>query len=233
MRAVTRPLERSSSTSTTSPAATASCSCATVSASPAAASPRGCRTTMPPRLLAVDRARRRDGGGAGGPVAIGVLPFLPGAPAELVDPERRRAQDVPTGRAWVTADRRRRASRLARTPARPAAASYDIRPAVDVDHYLARGRGGARRGACGRHRQGRDRPRDRRQVRPADRRPRRAAPAARPASGRATATRSTGSSARRPSCSSRSTATSSGRIRSPARRRAPVTRARRRARRRS
>ena len=78
-------------------------------------------------------------GGAGGPIAIGVLPFLPDAPAELVIPARSCAS-APTARAWVTLiDDAERAARRARRP-RPAAASYEIRPAVDVAHYLARRR---------------------------------------------------------------------------------------------
>jgi isochorismate synthase len=72
--------------------------------------------------------------GAGGPVAIGVLPFLPDSPAELVIPNaivHKRADAT----AWVTLiDDAERP--IARTLARPAAASYDIRPAVDVAHYL-------------------------------------------------------------------------------------------------
>jgi menaquinone-specific isochorismate synthase len=75
-----------------------------------------------------------EGDTAGGPIAIGVLPFLPGAPVELVIPSavvRKRAD----GSAWVTLiDDAERP--IGRPPARPAAASYDIRPAVDVAHYL-------------------------------------------------------------------------------------------------
>ena len=91
---------------------------------------------MPPDVLASIEHDDGDeaGDGAGGPVAIGVLPFLPDSPAELVIPSavvRKRAD----GTAWVTLiDDAERP--LPRSPAHPAAASYDIRPAVDVAHYL-------------------------------------------------------------------------------------------------
>jgi menaquinone-specific isochorismate synthase len=85
----------------------------------------------PEALAAIDH----DGAGAAGPVAIGVLPFLPGAPAELVIPSAvvRKCAD---GTAWITliddAD-----FPHGREPAAPTAASYDIRPTVEVAHYLA------------------------------------------------------------------------------------------------
>jgi menaquinone-specific isochorismate synthase len=75
-----------------------------------------------------------DGGSTGGPVAIGALPFLPGAPAELVIPSAvvRKGQDG-TASVTVIDDAEQP---VGRAPARPVAASYDIRPAVDVAHYL-------------------------------------------------------------------------------------------------
>jgi isochorismate synthase len=75
-----------------------------------------------------------DGGSIGGPVAIGALPFLPGAPVELVIPSAvvRKGQDG-TASVTVIDDAEQP---VGRAPARPVAASYDIRPAVDVAHYL-------------------------------------------------------------------------------------------------
>jgi len=75
-----------------------------------------------------------EGDTAGGPIAVGVLPFLPGSSVELVIPSavvRKRAD----GSAWVTLIDDAEQP-IGRPPARPAAASYDIRPAVDVAHYL-------------------------------------------------------------------------------------------------
>jgi isochorismate synthase len=75
-----------------------------------------------------------NGDSAGGPIAIGVLPFLPGSPVDLVIPSavvRKRAD----GTAWVTVIDDAEQP-IGRPPAPPAAASYDIRPAVDVAHYL-------------------------------------------------------------------------------------------------
>ena len=70
----------------------------------------------------------------GGPVAIGALPFLPGSAADLVIPSAvvRKYAD---GRAWVTLIDGAEHP-IGRTPARPMAAAYDIRPTVDVAHYL-------------------------------------------------------------------------------------------------
>ena len=157
-----------------------------------------------PARARIDRARRT-AGGAGGPVAIGVLPFLPDSPAELVIPSAvvRKCAD---GTAWVTVIDDAEQP-VGRAPARPVAASYDIRPAVDVAHYL-RAVESARDMVRGRRdRQGRDRPADHGDVGPSDRRPRRARTARGPASVRAIASRSTGSSGRPPNCSWRSRAT--------------------------
>ncbi len=75
-----------------------------------------------------------EGVGAGGPIAIGVLPFLPGAPAELVVPSAvvRKCAD---GTAWVTLIDDAEPP-IGRTRPDPVAASYEIRPTVDVAHYL-------------------------------------------------------------------------------------------------
>ena len=75
-----------------------------------------------------------DGARAGGAIAIGVLPFLPGKPVELVIPSAL-VRKFPDGTAWVTLiDDAQRP--IARVPASPVAASYDIRPAVDISQYL-------------------------------------------------------------------------------------------------
>jgi menaquinone-specific isochorismate synthase len=87
-----------------------------------------------PQVLASIEHDGGGGGGAGGPVAIGALPFLPGAPVDLVIPSAvvRKCQD---GTAWVTVIDDAEHP-VGRAPARPVAASYEIRPAVNVDHYL-------------------------------------------------------------------------------------------------
>ena len=79
-----------------------------------------------------------DVGGAGtGPIALGALPFLPGAPGELVIPRGRRRQGRRTaarGSPGSTAPSRARSTRP--PPAR-AAGVVRAPAAVDVDHYLA------------------------------------------------------------------------------------------------
>ena len=74
-----------------------------------------------------------------GPVALGAVPFLPGAPAEMIVPEIVVGKDA-AGRAWVTTiddadgsaalERARSGPPLARTNA------YRIGAAVPTDHYL-------------------------------------------------------------------------------------------------
>lgn len=78
-------------------------------------------------------------GGTPGPVAIGVVPFLPGSPAELVIPAVIVGRDR-DGRTWCTeldgatdADRRLVPS----TGPRPTTSTYHIRPLVPTEHYLA------------------------------------------------------------------------------------------------
>ena len=97
---------------------------------------RGVATRVPygeaPGVLA--SIEHDDAVGAGGPIAIGVVPFLPGAPVELVIPSAV-VRKYPDGAAAVTViDDAEQPVGL--TPARPVAASYDIRPTVDVAHYL-------------------------------------------------------------------------------------------------
>ena len=72
------------------------------------------------------------------PVALGGVPFLPGTPGNLVVPEVtvRKARD---GRIWVTAvgDADVGAAIASAPDPVPVASAYEIRPAVDVDTYLA------------------------------------------------------------------------------------------------
>jgi menaquinone-specific isochorismate synthase len=76
-----------------------------------------------------------------GPVALGCVPFVPGSPADVVVPAVQFRKDA-AGFTTVTlvgdADEEivRDALRR-RDPANPTAASWSIRPAVDVDDYLA------------------------------------------------------------------------------------------------
>lgn len=75
-------------------------------------------------------------GGGRGPVALGALPFLPGAAAELVVPAVVVGKDG-SGRGWVTRIDGADEPLLAASEPIPSAASYDLRPLVDIDHYLA------------------------------------------------------------------------------------------------
>ena len=74
-------------------------------------------------------------GGTNGPIAIGTLPFLPGAAAELIVPAVLVGKDA-AGRTWLTTIDGAEAQ-LAETEPIPQAASWSIRPGVDVDEYLA------------------------------------------------------------------------------------------------
>ncbi len=75
-------------------------------------------------------------GGTNGPIALGALPFMPGAEASLVVPSVVVGKDS-AGRAWVTRiDGDDQPLRTTRQP-EPSAASYQLRPLVPVDHYLA------------------------------------------------------------------------------------------------
>ena len=75
-------------------------------------------------------------GGTNGPIALGALPFLPGSPAELVVPAVLVAKDA-AGRAWVTTIDGADEVLTPPTEPEPTAATWSIRPLVDVDHYLA------------------------------------------------------------------------------------------------
>ena len=71
-----------------------------------------------------------------GPIALGALPFLPGAPATLVVPAVVVSKDR-RGRAWVTRIDGADDSLIGTPGPVPTASSYTLRPMVDVDHYLA------------------------------------------------------------------------------------------------
>lgn len=77
-----------------------------------------------------------DVGDTNGPIALGALPFLPGAPATLVVPAVVVAKDA-RGRAWVTRIDDADDALVSDVQPTPNAASYSLRPLVEVDHYLA------------------------------------------------------------------------------------------------
>lgn len=75
-------------------------------------------------------------GDTNGPIALGTLPFLPGASAELIVPEvvvGKRAD----GRQWVTSIDGAELELDDTGGPIPAAGSFSIRPGVEVTHYLA------------------------------------------------------------------------------------------------
>lgn len=77
-----------------------------------------------------------DGVGAtNGPIALGALPFRPGAPAELVVPAVVVGKDT-DGRSWVTRVDGADEPLIADTEPTPTAASWSIEPEVAVEHYL-------------------------------------------------------------------------------------------------
>ena len=76
-----------------------------------------------------------------GPVALGCIPFVPGAPADLVVPRIQVRKDA-GGATSVTLvgevdDELVTEALLPREPSRATAASWSIEPEVDVDRYLA------------------------------------------------------------------------------------------------
>ena len=170
-----------------------------------------------------------------GPIALGVVPFRPGAACELLVPEVvvRKTAAGPNTITVVGADREDADRLLAGATAW--LGSEEATHAADPDrgelhdrtgrHRALPRRGGdrPRRGARRRSRQGGDRPADHGRAPTSRSTSTRSCAASGPASGRATATRSTGSSGRRRNCSSRSTATSSDRIPWPVPRRARAT----------
>lgn len=90
-------------------------------------------------LAAIDHDTTVDGGG---PVALGGVPFAPGAPAELVIPGVifRKSSDGSTAVTVIgdtDADQAVRAATALPPPAPAAAASWSIEPGVKIDRYLA------------------------------------------------------------------------------------------------
>ena len=75
-------------------------------------------------------------GETNGPIALGALPFLPGASATLVVPAVIVGKDA-RGRSWVTRIDDADEPLAGAPPPSPTASSYTLRPLVDVDHYLA------------------------------------------------------------------------------------------------
>ena len=183
-------------------------------------------TTRPTFLAAIDHVVEGDGEpGAGvGPVAIGWVPYEPGGAGRDGRAGRRRAASAPTasrGSRRSTAPPPRTSSRRPRRPRRPAASrSRRSRRSTATSTRSRRCATPCAPGALTKAVIAReiavtaDQPIDVHGVLHAT---------ARRRSGRASATRSTGSSAPRPSCWSRSTAGPCARTRWPARRRAPAT----------
>jgi menaquinone-specific isochorismate synthase len=75
-------------------------------------------------------------GGSRGPIALGTIPFLPGSPAELVLPAVLVAKEAGGHRSITVIDGADPDLVPDAAPV-PTAASYTIRPGVDVDGYLA------------------------------------------------------------------------------------------------
>ena len=155
--------------------ATVTCSCAKESVSRVAASRHVCRSTRRSSFLAAIE-HDDEVGETNGPIALGALPFLPGAPATLVVPAVVVGKDA-GGRAWVTRIDGADDPLVSVAEPVPTAASYTLRPLVDGRPLPGRRRRRPRRGPRRADGEGRDRPPDRGRVGPADRRPCRAAPA--------------------------------------------------------
>ncbi len=70
-----------------------------------------------------------------GPIALGALPFLPGSSAELIVPRVTVGKDG-RGRSWVTRIDDADDELEAPTQPSPMAASFTLRPGVEIEHYL-------------------------------------------------------------------------------------------------
>jgi isochorismate synthase len=84
-------------------------------------------------LAAIDHDDRV--GGTPGPIAMGSVPFLPGAAAELIVPAVVVGKGA-DGRQWVTSIGEPELDVFDTSEPEPSAASYVLRPGVDVDLYL-------------------------------------------------------------------------------------------------
>jgi isochorismate synthase len=75
-----------------------------------------------------------------GPVAMGVLPFIPGAPAEFVVPKVTVGKDA-DGKVWITSIDSDIDAAIATLPTprppTPDGGSFSVRPGVPIDTYLA------------------------------------------------------------------------------------------------
>jgi menaquinone-specific isochorismate synthase len=89
----------------------------------------------PEVLAAIDRddSVRQPGTG---PVALGAVPFTPGAPAELVVPAVVVGRG-PDGHRWLTVLDGAEAELAPATPPLASAGAFTVRPGIDVDTYLA------------------------------------------------------------------------------------------------
>jgi menaquinone-specific isochorismate synthase len=86
-------------------------------------------------LTAIDRDDAVGQPGSG-PIAIGVLPFRPGAPAELIVPAVTIVKG-PDGGRWITCVDGTEADLVGGEPPSASAGSFSVRPGVPVETYLA------------------------------------------------------------------------------------------------
>ena len=89
-----------------------------------------------PDYLASIEHHGGDGASGVGPIAIGCLPFTPGAPVELVVPATV-VRKSPDGRRWVTVLDGADDDLIPPAAPRPSAAAYSIEPVTPTDTYLA------------------------------------------------------------------------------------------------
>jgi menaquinone-specific isochorismate synthase len=89
-----------------------------------------------PDYLASIEHHGGDGASGVGPIAIGCLPFTPGAPVELVVPATV-VRKSPDGRRWVTVLDGADDDLTPPAAPRPSAAAYSIEPVTPTDTYLA------------------------------------------------------------------------------------------------
>ena len=100
-----------------------------------------------------------------GPIAIGALPFHPGANAELIVPAVTIGKG-PDGGRWITCIDGAEADLEPGPSPASAGGSFSVRPGVPVDTYLAAVVAGREQVRAGRPHEGRDRPRHLRGGRP-------------------------------------------------------------------